>query len=65
MSNLKHHFPTYYIYSTVKAYRELNLVRALDEDTTVFSLFFCSTGPDSCLFLGMPPFISDTGSLRS
>ena len=27
----------YYMYLRVKAYRELNLVRALDEDTGVFS----------------------------
>ena len=29
-----------YIYFRVKAYRELNLVRALDEDTGVFSFYF-------------------------
>ena len=43
MSSLIHHFLTCYIYLQVKVYRELNLVRALDEDIRVFSF---STGPD-------------------
>ena len=36
-SNLKHHFPTYYI-------SKRTIVRALDEDTRVFSLFSVSLG---------------------
>ena len=39
MDDLAHYFLTYYIYLRVKAYRELNLVRALDEDTGVFSSY--------------------------
>ena len=48
-----HHFPTCYAYSVKKPIGELNLERALDEDTGVFSFlffFFCSTGPDSCFW---------------
>ena len=49
MNSLKYTiFPhAIYVYSVIncKAYRELNLVRALDEDTGVFSFFFCSTEP--------------------
>ena len=33
----------------VKVYRELNIVRTVDEDTRVFSLFFCSNEP--CVLL--------------
>ena len=40
MNNLTYHFPTCYIIR-VKAYRELNLVRALDEDIRVFSFYSC------------------------
>ena len=41
MNNLTHHFfnMLHLLYSK-KAYRELNLVRALDEDTRVFSFSF-------------------------
>ena len=52
--NLTHHFLTCYAYcNSVKAYRELNLERALDEDTGVFSFlsFFFSTGPDCSVCL--------------
>ena len=48
MHYLTHHFLTCYIYFRVKAYRELNLVGALDEDTRVFSFFSSFFGPDSC-----------------
>ena len=41
---------THPFYGKRPTYRELNLVRDLDEDTRVFSLFSCSTGPDSCLW---------------
>ena len=37
MKNLIHHFPTSYAYSVKKPIREVNLKRALDEDTGVFS----------------------------
>ena len=40
MKNLIHHFPTCYAYSVKKPLGELNLKRALDEDTGVFSSFF-------------------------
>ena len=40
MKNLIHHFPTCYAYSVKKPIGELNLKRALDEDTGVFSSFF-------------------------
>ena len=49
MNNPMHHFLTCYTYSVnIKGYWEINLERALDEDTVVFSFFFCSTRPDSC-----------------
>ena len=56
-----------YAYSVKEPIGELNLKRALDEDTGVFSSFF----PFFRLllhwvrqpFLGIPPFISDPGSL--
>ena len=40
MKNLIHHFPTFHAYSEKKPIGELNLKRALDEDTGVFSSFF-------------------------
>ena len=40
MKNLIYHFPTCYAYSVIKPIGELNLKRALDEDTGVFSSFF-------------------------
>ena len=58
MKNLRYHFPTCYAYSVKEPIGELNLKRALDEDTGVFSFFFSlfpliplfiffSTGSDS------------------
>ena len=44
MKNLIYHFPTYYAYSVKEPIGELNLKRALDEDTGVFSFFFSYTG---------------------
>ena len=38
MKNLRYHFPT--CYSVEESIGELNLKRALDEDTGVFSSFF-------------------------
>ena len=43
-NNLTHYFSTCYNYFRIKAYREINLVRALDEDTRVFS-FYLSSSP--------------------
>ena len=40
MKNLRYHFPTCYAYSVKEPIGELNLKRALDEDTGVFSFFF-------------------------
>ena len=40
MKTLRHHFPTCYAYSVKEPVGELNLKRALDEDTGVFSSFF-------------------------
>ena len=40
MKNLIYHFPTCYAYSVKKPIWELNLKRALDEDTEVFYFFF-------------------------
>ena len=40
MKNLRYHFPTCYAYSVKEPIGELNLKRALDEDTGVFSSFF-------------------------
>ena len=37
---MKNHFPTCYAYSVKKPIEELNLKRALDEDTGVFYFFF-------------------------
>ena len=37
---MKNHFPTCYVYSVKKPIGELNLKRALDENTGVFSFFF-------------------------
>ena len=64
MKNLRYHFPTCYAYSVKEPIGELNLKRALDEDTGVFSSFFhlllhWVRQP----FLGILPFISDPGSL--
>ena len=47
--------PFFSFYLWVKSYRELNLVRALDEDTIVYSFFF-STWPDSCFTLHQRPW---------
>ena len=68
MKNLIYHFPTYYMPILLKEpIGELNLKRALDEDTGVFSSFFSLLSSSSPLgqtaFLGIPPFISDPGSL--
>ena len=45
-----HHLPymLHLFYSKSQAYRELNIVRVLDENTRVF--FFFSPGPDSCFW---------------
>ena len=40
VKNLIYHFPTCYAYSVKEPIGELNLKRALDEDTGVFSSFF-------------------------
>ena len=40
MKNLRYHFPTCYAYSVKEPIGELNLKRALDKDTGVFSSFF-------------------------
>ena len=40
MKNLRYHFPTCYAYSVKEPIGELNLKRALDEDSGVFSFFF-------------------------
>ena len=40
MKNLRYHFPTCYAYSVKEPIGELNLKRALDENTGVFSSFF-------------------------
>ena len=40
MKNLRYHSPTCYAYSVKEPIGELNLKRALDEDTGVFSSFF-------------------------
>ena len=40
MKNLIHHFLTYCAYSVKKPIGELNLKRALDDNTGVFSSFF-------------------------
>ena len=40
MKNLRYLFPTCYAYSVKEPMRELNLERALYEDTGVFSSFF-------------------------
>ena len=53
-----------YAYSVKEPIGELNLKRALDEDTGVFSSFFSLLLHwVRQLFLGIPPFISDPGSL--
>ena len=51
MKTLVHHFPTCCAYSVKKPIGELNLKRALDEDTgpVVFSLFFSSLSSSSKL----------------
>ena len=64
MKNLRYHSPTCYTYSVKEPIGELNLKRALDEDTGIFSSFFhlllhWVRQP----FLGIPPFISDPESL--
>ena len=64
LKNLIYHFPTCSVKTPIG---ELNLEGALDEDTGVFSFFFSFfhlilhwvRQP----FLGIPPFISDPGSL--
>ena len=67
MENLRYHFPTCYTYSVKEPIGELNLKRALDEDTGVFSSFFFFLSSSSPLgqtaVFGIPPFISDPGSL--
>ena len=56
-----------YVYSVKEPIGELNLKRALDKDTRVFLssfLFFhLLLHWFRQLFLGIPPFISDPGSL--
>ena len=55
MKNLIYHFPTCYAYSVKKPIGEVNLKRALDEDTGVFnfilflSFIFFSTGSCICI----------------
>ena len=63
MKNLRYHFPTCYAYSVKEPIGELNLKRALDEDTGVFSSFFHLLHWVRQPFLGIPPFISDPGIL--
>ena len=67
MKNLRYHFPTCCAYSVKEPIGELNLKRALDEDTGVFSSFFSLLSSSFHWvrqpFLGIPPFISDPGSL--
>ena len=66
MKNLRHHFPTCYAYSVKGPIGEVNLKRALDEDKGVFFLsfsFFHLLHWVRQPFLGIPPFISDPGSL--
>ena len=57
---LKHHFQ--HATSTIeeKAYRELSLVRALDEDTRIFSFFFSffTSGPDNCVWKFCPSTVT-------
>ena len=50
-----------YIYFRVKAYRELNLVRALDEDIRVSTSLLLHWARQQ--FLEIPPFISDPWNL--
>ena len=40
MKYLRYHFPTCYAYSVKEPIGELNLKRALDKDTGIFSSFF-------------------------
>ena len=49
MKNLRYHFPTCYAYSVKEPIGELNLKRALDEDTGVFSSFFSLLSSSSLL----------------
>ena len=49
MKNLIHHFPTCCAYSIKEPIGELNLERALDEDTGVFSFIFSSLSSSSPL----------------
>ena len=64
-NNLAHYFSCMllYIYFRVKAYRELNLVRAFDEDTRVSPSTSILLHWARQQFLGIPPFISDPGNL--
>ena len=63
MKNLRYHFPICYAYSIQEPTGELKLKRALAEDTGVFSSFFYLLHWVRQPFLGIPPFISDPGSL--
>ena len=49
MKNLRYHFPTCYAYSVKEPIGELNLKRALGEDTGVFSSFFSLLSSSSSL----------------
>ena len=50
MKNLRYHFPTCYAHSVKEPIGELNLKRALDEDTGVFSSFFSLLSWESLSF---------------
>ena len=56
MKNLRYHFPTCYAYSVKEPIGELNLRRALDEDTGVFFSFFSLLSSSSPL--GQMPLTS-------
>ena len=57
MNYLTHHFSYMLHLLESKAYRELNLVRALDENMFLLLLFFFSTGPDSCFIIQLTAII--------
>ena len=58
MKNLICHFPTCYAYSVKEPIGELNLKRALDEDTGVFSSFFHLSSPLGQTCFGATSLIS-------
>ena len=63
MKNLRYHFPTCYAYSVKEPIRELNLKRAVDEDTGVFSSFFSLLSSSSPL--GQTAVSGNSTSLES